>query len=82
MFPNRKFKFRQGNITPSNATIYACNNNNVGTGSFNLTTAPVYSGNRKKYYPTLNDLNAGTNEITTPANYISAQKSLCKNNHN
>ncbi|MCA6066855.1 gliding motility-associated C-terminal domain-containing protein [Chryseobacterium sp. RG1] len=72
-FQTGKFKFKQGNITTSNATIYACNNNNVGTGSFNLTTAAVYSGTgTKKYYPTLNDLNAGTNEITTPANYISS----------
>ncbi|PJJ64284.1 T9SS type B sorting domain-containing protein [Chryseobacterium geocarposphaerae] len=76
-FQTGKFKFKQGNITASNVTIYACNNNNVGTGSFNLTTAPVYSGTAtKKYYPTLNDLNAGTNEITTPANYISTQKKV------
>jgi len=76
-FLTGKFKFKKGNITASDATIYACNNNNVGTGSFNLTTAAVYSGTAtKKYYPTLNDLNAGTNEITNPANYVSTQKKV------
>ncbi len=76
-FQTGKFKFKQGNITANNVTIYACNNNNVGTGSFNLTTAAVYSGTAtKKYYPTLNDLNAGTNEITNPTNYISTQKKV------
>ncbi|MCE3075406.1 T9SS type B sorting domain-containing protein [Chryseobacterium gwangjuense] len=76
-FLTGKFKFKKGNITASDATIYACNNNNVGTGSFDLTTAAVYSGTAtKKYYPTLNDLNAGTNEITNPTNYISTQKKV------
>jgi gliding motility-associated-like protein len=76
-FLTGKFKFKKGNITASDATIYACNNNNVGTGTFNLTTAAVYSGTAtKKYYPTLNDLNAGTNEITNPTNYVSTQKKV------
>jgi gliding motility-associated-like protein len=76
-FLTGKFKFKKGNITASDATIYACNNNNIGTGTFNLTTAAVYSGTAtKKYYPTLNDLNAGTNEITNPTNYVSTQKKV------
>ncbi|PKF75430.1 lectin-like domain-containing protein [Chryseobacterium sp. PMSZPI] len=55
-------------------TILACNNNKAGTAIFNLTTANVTNvpGVIKKYYKTLNDLNAGSNEITSPANYLSA----------
>ncbi|MFC3160331.1 gliding motility-associated C-terminal domain-containing protein [Chryseobacterium arachidis] len=68
-----RFKFKQGNIVVQNATLTACNNNNTGFGSFDLTSANVYNptGITKKYYPTLADLNAGTNEITNPSNYYS-----------
>ncbi|KMQ59613.1 chromophore lyase [Chryseobacterium sp. FH2] len=77
-FQTGNFKFREGNIVAQDATIYACNNNNVGTGTFDLTSAPVYSGTNiiKKYYPTFNDMNAGTNEILTPATYVSAEKKV------
>ncbi|GAB0155101.1 hypothetical protein CHRYSEOSP005_03610 [Chryseobacterium sp. Alg-005] len=72
-----KFKFKQGNIEAADVTINACNNNGAGTATFNLTTAPVYSGpSTKKYYPTLADLNAGTNEITNPTAYTSAEKTV------
>lgn len=76
-FLTGKFKFEKGNIIPKNVTLYGCNNNNVGTASFDLTTANVYTGAAtKKYYPTLNDLNAGTNEITNITNYISVEKKV------
>lgn len=76
-FQTGKFKFRQGNIVASDDTIYACNNNGAGTGTFNLTLANTYSGTAtKKYYPTLNDLNAGTNQIMNPAAYVSGEKTV------
>lgn len=69
------FKFKQGNISGTNVTIFSCNNNNAGTATFNLTTAGVFGDPTavKKYYPTLANLNAGTNEILNPAAYVSAE---------
>lgn len=73
-----KFKFKTGNITAQDATLFACNNNGAGTATFNLTLANVYGGNNvtKKYYPTMADLTAGTNEITNPAAYVSTEKKV------
>jgi gliding motility-associated-like protein len=68
------FKFKDGTITANNATLTQCNNNNTGTAVFDLTTAAVFGGTAtKKYYPTMNDLNAGTNEITNPTAFVSAE---------
>lgn len=55
----------------TDVTIKACQY--AGNGFFDLTTAPVtsYSPVVKKFFPTLADLNAGTNEITNPTNYFS-----------
>lgn len=55
-----------GPIVVTDVTIKACSNNKSTTGIFNLSLAPVYADPAvsKKYYPTLNDLNMGTNEIT------------------
>ncbi|MBD3903858.1 gliding motility-associated C-terminal domain-containing protein [Chryseobacterium sp. Ch-15] len=77
-FQTGKFKFRQGNIVPKNATIKACNNNGAGTGTFNLNTADVFDDATaiKKYYLTLADLNAGINQITNPTAYVSAPKTI------
>lgn len=73
-FLTGKFKFKQGNIVASNATILACNNNGEGTGTFNLTTAPVFADATatKKYYTSLADLTANTNAITNPTAYVSS----------
>lgn len=73
------FKFKLGALTPQTATVFACNNNNSGTGLFNLTSANVYPadpGVTKKFYLTLADLNAGINEITNPLNYVSGEKTI------
>lgn len=69
------FKFKQGSITGNNVTLYSCNNNNAGTATFNLTSAAVFAdpAATKKYYNTLSDLNAGINEITSPAAFVSAE---------
>ncbi|MEY8761145.1 gliding motility-associated C-terminal domain-containing protein [Chryseobacterium tongliaoense] len=59
-------------FTLTDRTVYACQYS--GKGFFDLTTANVtsYSPTTRKYYPTLADLNAGTNEINNPTNYFSA----------
>lgn len=70
-----QFKFKLGTITGSNVTISSCNINDTGVGVFDLTSANVYPASpnaTKKYYPTLADLNAGTNEITVPGAYSSS----------
>lgn len=60
----------------TNATIYSCQY--AGNGFFDLTTAAVtgYSPVVKKFYPTLNDLNNNTNQITNPTNYFSGSGSV------
>ena len=64
------------NVVPfviNDATIKACQY--FGKGYFDLTSAPVttYTPNTKKFYLTMADLDAGTNEITNPTNYFSGQ---------
>ncbi|WP_370897547.1 gliding motility-associated C-terminal domain-containing protein [Chryseobacterium gossypii] len=63
-------------FTLTDATIKACQYN--GKGFFDLTTAAVtsYDPVTKKFYPTLADLNAGTNQINNPTNYLSAAGSV------
>ncbi|KQT31115.1 gliding motility protein [Chryseobacterium sp. Leaf405] len=57
----------------TDATIRACQYN--GKAYFDLTTATVttYTPVIKKFYLTLNDLNANINEITNPTNYLSTE---------
>lgn len=72
------FKFKDGSIVATDATLTECNNNNEGTAVFNLTTANVINNPTatKKYYPSMFDLNANTNEITNPYQYLSAGGSV------
>ena len=63
------------NLVPfvlTDRTIKACQY--AGKGYFDLTTANVTDNSvptTKKFYPTLADLNANTNQITNPTNYFS-----------
>ncbi|KQT25846.1 chromophore lyase [Chryseobacterium sp. Leaf405] len=69
------FKFKLGNISGTNVTLFGCNNNNVGLATFNLTTAAVFGDPlaTKKYYETMSDLNLGVNEIPNPTAFVSAE---------
>ena len=73
-----EFKFKLGVIPVKNATLFACANNGANTATFNLNLADVYfdSSADKKFYLTLADLQAGTNVITNPTNYVSGEKKL------
>ncbi|REC48946.1 T9SS type B sorting domain-containing protein [Chryseobacterium pennipullorum] len=77
-FITGKFKFVNASITATTATLYSCNNNGAGTAKYDLTTANVFGGAGAviKYYPTLADLTADTNEITDPANYVSPEATI------
>ncbi|WP_051881670.1 T9SS type B sorting domain-containing protein [Chryseobacterium soli] len=71
----------QLNPTPfaaNNASLTACNNNNAGTAIFDLTTATVTNipGVTMQFYPTLYDMNNGTNQITNPTAYASAPATI------
>lgn len=71
----------QLNPTPfaaNNATLTGCNNNNSGTAIFDLTTATVTNipGVTMQFYPTLYDMNNGTNQITNPTAYASAPATI------
>lgn len=68
------------NLVPfvlTDRTIYACQY--AGKGFFDLTTATVTDGQvqtTKKFFRTMADLDANTNEITNPTNYNSAAGSV------
>ncbi|KQK27269.1 chromophore lyase [Chryseobacterium aquaticum] len=73
-------KFIDRSIKLTNATLTACNNNNVGTAKYDLTAAAINPTSMPnltlKYYPSMADLNAGTNQITNLTAYESAEKSV------
>ncbi|WP_185286158.1 T9SS type B sorting domain-containing protein [Chryseobacterium indologenes] len=77
-FITGKFKFVDASITANTATLYSCNNNGEGKAQFDLTTANVFGGPGAiiKYYPTQADMNAETNEITNPTNYVSPEATV------
>lgn len=64
-------------LTP--ATLTACSNYTSGVALYDLTTATVYNGTQNmtsiQYFPTLSDMQNGTNEISNNAAqaYMSAQ---------
>ena len=72
-----RFKFRLEAFVANNATIKACNNNNDGTGVFDLTSANVYAGTATyTYYHTMADLVAQTNAIQNPSQFVSAEGTI------
>ncbi len=77
-FITGEFKFVNASITANSATLYSCNNNGEGKAKYDLTTANVFGGANAviKYYPTTADMNAGTNEITDPTNYVSPETTI------
>ncbi|MCJ8152554.1 T9SS type B sorting domain-containing protein [Chryseobacterium sp. SSA4.19] len=72
--PDAKIILSLAPFTATPATLTACNNNNAGMATYNLTLANVNepAGSTKIYYKTLSDLNAGINPITNPNAYLSA----------
>lgn len=71
--PDGKILLTLAPLKAEDKTLIGCNNNKMGTAVFNLNSAAVTDipGVGKKFYRTLNDLNAGTNEILSPDTYSS-----------
>jgi len=71
--PDGKILLTLSPFTANNVNLYACNNNGATTATYDLSAANVTAvpGVTKKYYKTLADLNANTNEITNYTSYIS-----------
>ncbi|KMQ59614.1 chromophore lyase [Chryseobacterium sp. FH2] len=69
--------FIDRSFTLNPASITECSNNNSGTALYDLTSVDVglTPNLTVKYYPSMPDLNAGTNEITTPYAYTSSEGS-------
>lgn len=74
--PDAKIILIPKDVETTNAILYGCPVN--GTAIFNLSLPNITSLNnvQKQYYPSLSDLNAGTNEITNPGTYSSEHKDI------
>nr|WP_213277781.1 T9SS type B sorting domain-containing protein [Chryseobacterium indologenes] len=73
-----QIKFIDKSFTLNPATLTSCSNNNSGTAMYDLSTATVGAAPNHilKYYPTMYDLTHGTNEITNPYMFVSAEGSV------
>ncbi|WP_415325208.1 lectin-like domain-containing protein [Chryseobacterium sp. MMS23-Vi53] len=71
--PDGKIQLNLSPFTASPATLTECNNNNIGSATYNLSLANVNAppNSTKIYYRTMADLNAGVNPISNFTNYIS-----------
>ncbi|KQS91325.1 T9SS type B sorting domain-containing protein [Chryseobacterium sp. Leaf394] len=70
-----KFKFKLGSISAYDGNLEVCSNPgtpNFGTFNLELADVTLQSGAIKKYYATLANAQAGTNEISPATAYISA----------
>lgn len=74
--PDAKIILIPKDVETTDTVLYGCPVS--GTAIFNLSLAHVTSLNnvQYQYYPSLTDLNAGTNEITNPGAYSSGQKDI------
>ncbi len=74
--PDGKIILTPQTVQKDDVTLKGCPMN--GTATFNLTTAAVTAVTpvTKRYYPTINDLNNGTSEITNPQAYQAVNGAL------
>ncbi|WP_312510884.1 T9SS type B sorting domain-containing protein [Chryseobacterium culicis] len=73
-----QIKFLDKSFTLNPATLTSCSNNGSGTATYDLSTATVGAAPNHilKYYPSMYDLTNGTNEITNPYVFVSAEGSV------
>ncbi|WP_228413822.1 T9SS type B sorting domain-containing protein [Chryseobacterium sp. CH21] len=73
-----QIKFIDKSFTLNPATLTSCSNNGSGTATYDLSTATVGAApnHTLKYYPSMYDLTNGTNEITNPYVFVSAEGSV------
>ncbi|PRB06808.1 chromophore lyase [Chryseobacterium sp. MYb7] len=73
-----QIKFIDKSFTLNPATLTSCSNNGSGTATYDLSTATVGAAPNHilKYYPSMYDLTNGTNEITNPYVFVSAEGSV------